>query len=114
LAVYKEGGVVSISEETNKTTPKEFLLNQNYPNPFNPTTIISYQLLFKSKVTLKVFDLLSREITTLVNEEKPAGNNEVEFSVRSCGNGTNLPSGVYFYKLETGGNIFVKKMILVR
>jgi len=91
-------------------------LSQNYPNPFNPNTVISYQLPVTTNVTLKVYDVLGREIATLVNEEKPAGEYEVEFSASA------LPSGVYFYQLTIGGPetssgqemIQTKKMILLK
>ena len=85
-----------------------FSLSQNYPNPFNPSTRIQYSLNNTQKVTLKVYALSGREITTLVNEEKPAGNYELEFD------GTGLPSGVYFYQLRAGSFIQTKKMILLK
>ncbi len=88
--------------------PNEFKLEQNYPNPFNPETVISYQLPVAGYVTLKVYDLLGREIATLVNEEKPAGNYEIKF------NGANIPSGVYFYRLFSGTHSETKKMLLVK
>ncbi|MGE5798513.1 MAG: T9SS type A sorting domain-containing protein, partial [Ignavibacteria bacterium] len=72
-----------------------FFISQNYPNPFNPNTKIEYSVQEPSKVTIKVFDLLGREIATLVDEEKSAGNYKVEF------NGVGLPSGIYFYRMET-------------
>ena len=87
---------------------EEFHLSQNYPNPFNPSTRIQYSVNSTQKVTLKVYDLLGREITALVNEEKPAGQYEVEF------NGTNLPSGIYFYQLKAGSFVETKKMILLK
>jgi len=92
---------------------KSFSLFQNYPNPFNPSTMISYQLPVSSDVTLKVFDVLGNEIATLVNEERPAGRYEVEFSIYS-GEGWNLSSGVYFYQLRAGDFIETKKMILMK
>jgi hypothetical protein len=88
--------------------PKEFALNQNYPNPFNPSTKISWQLPIGNLVKLKVYDILGREIVTLVNEYKPMGQYETEF------NSANLPSGIYFYKLEAGQFTQVKKMILLK
>lgn len=85
-----------------------FALSQNYPNPFNPSTVIGYQLPAAGNVTLKVYDLLGREIASLVNEEKPAGEYEVEF------NAGGLSSGVYFYRLKAGENVETKKMLLIR
>ena len=83
-------------------------LNQNYPNPFNPRTIISYEISEKSFVSLKIYDVLGNEITVLVNEEKPAGYYEMEF------NAAELSSGIYFYKLNTGRNSEIKKMVLLK
>jgi photosystem II stability/assembly factor-like uncharacterized protein len=95
-----------------------FRLAQNYPNPFNPSTIISYQIPQTGFISLKVYDILGREVVTLVNEEKPAGNYEVEFD------GRELTSGIYFYKLsvsalpsqdrQAGNYIETRKMILLR
>ena len=89
-------------------TPKEIVLYQNYPNPFNPKTVISYQLPVTGNVTLKVYDVLGNEVTILVNEEKQLGVYEVGFD------GTDLPSGIYFYKLIAGSFVETKKMILIR
>ncbi|MHC1738020.1 MAG: CotH kinase family protein [Ignavibacteriaceae bacterium] len=85
-----------------------FNLYQNYPNPFNPSTKISYQIPQTGKVSLKVFDLLGNEIATLVNEEKADGTYETEF------NAAKYPSGLYFYRLQTGAFTETKKMILLR
>lgn len=98
------------------TAPEAFKLSQNYPNPFNPSTVIRFSLPVLSKVELKIFDLLGREIMTLVNEEKPAGNYEVEFNaLKSQGNNTTeLPNGIYFYRLKAGNFTQTRKMILMR
>ena len=93
---------------TEPEIPASFNLFQNYPNPFNPTTTIKYSLPEVSKVSLTLFNLLGEEVTTLVNEEKLAGNYTVEFDA------TNLPSGVYFYKIQAGSFIETKKMILLK
>jgi photosystem II stability/assembly factor-like uncharacterized protein len=90
------------------TIPNEFTLYQNYPNPFNPTTVISYQLPVSGNVTLKIYDLLGREVAVLVDENKPAGKYEVEF------NAFGLSSGAYYYQLIDGDKIEIKKMILLR
>jgi len=95
-----------------------FSLAQNYPNPFNPTTNIRFRIAEFGFVSLKVYDILGREVAILVNEEKPAGNYEVEFSAEGGsafgGDGSNLSSGIYFYKLQTGNYTSVKKMILMK
>jgi len=97
---------------------KEFALYSNYPNPFNPTTKIKYSIPQLSNVVIKVYDILGNEIETLVDEEKPAGNYEVEFSAiggsASGGDAWNLPSGIYFYKLIAGRFVETKKMILLK
>ncbi|MBK9097155.1 MAG: T9SS type A sorting domain-containing protein [bacterium] len=86
----------------------DFSLSQNFPNPFNPSTVIGYQLPVSSNVTIKVYDPLGREVTTLVNEEKSAGSYEVSF------NASHLSSGLYFYRLQVGSFVETKKMILLR
>ena len=83
-------------------------LYQNYPNPFNPTTKISYKISEKSFVSLKIYNLLGKEIIVLVNEEKPAGYYEKEF------NAADLSSGIYFYKLSAGIYTDIKKMVLLK
>ena len=99
--------ITSIDEES-KELFSNFELSQNYPNPFNLSTTISYQIPGREFVSLKVYDILGREIATLVNEEKPAGSYEMQFT----GNG--LTSGIYFYKLKAGNYSETKKMILIR
>jgi hypothetical protein len=91
--------------------PEKFSLGQNYPNPFNPGTVINYQLPAigtRFIVSLKVFDLLGREVATLENEQKAAGNYSVPFDA------SKLASGVYFYQLKAGSYIQTKKMLLLR
>ena len=110
-----------IEVELNPTQPNSFLLSQNYPNPFNPTTKIKYsvptgtlrQAQSDIRVTLKVYDLLGREVATLVNEEKPAGEYEVTFDSHSS-EARNLVSGIYFYQLQAGSFVETKKMILIK
>jgi len=94
--------------ETEMNNHFTFELNQNYPNPFNPTTTIKYQIPELSFVTIKVFDVLGSEITTLVNEEKAIGSYEVEFDA------SRLSSGIYFYQLKSGDFVETKKMILMK
>ena len=88
--------------------PNSFSLSQNYPNPFNPSTVIGYQLSVNSHVTLKVYDVLGRDVRTLVDGVKTPGRYEVKFD------GSNLASGVYFYKLTAENKIEIKKMVLIR
>jgi hypothetical protein len=88
--------------------PKRFSLSQNYPNPWNPSTNIKYSIPKDSPVSIKVFDILGNEMKTLVNEEKPAGNYELTF------NAADLPSGVYFYRIQAGNFVETKKMILMK
>ncbi len=100
ISLAKESEVISM--------PRDYSLDQNYPNPFNPTTKISYSLPEASFVTLKVFDILGREVTTLINEVKQPGKYEVEF------NASKLPSGTYVYKLTTGKYQTIRKMLLMK
>jgi len=97
-----------INITTNNKIPDEYLLNQNYPNPFNPTTRIDFSLKENGIISLKVYDLLGRDVATLLNEQKPAGTYSVEF------NATNLPSGIYFYTLTSGKFMATKKLILLK
>lgn len=87
---------------------EDYYLSNAYPNPFNPTTNIGFRISDRRFVSLKVYDILGREIAELINEEKPEGNYAVEF------NGNKLSSGVYFYRLQAGDFIQTKKMILLR
>jgi plastocyanin len=87
---------------------EKFELNQNYPNPFNPSTRISYAIPRASFVNLKVYDIIGNEIAVLVNEEKQAGNYQIDFDA------TELTGGVYFYQLLTGSFVETKKMILTK
>jgi len=94
--------------EKEKPVANNYYLFQNYPNPFNPTSIIRFQIAESGFVTLKVYDVLGREIATLVNKEKPVGSYEIKFD------GSNLSSGVYFYRLNFDSFISIKKMILLK
>jgi hypothetical protein len=99
---------VGVEENNYINSPIEFALSQNYPNPFNPGTVIRYQLPVASQISLKVFNVLGNEITTLVNDYKPAGSYDVDFS------SANLSSGVYFYQLKAGTVIQTRKMLLIK
>jgi hypothetical protein len=92
----------------NNEIPKNFTLLQNYPNPFNPSTKITYQIPVTGNVKLVIYDLLGREVKTLINEVKQPGTYLVDFD------GTNFASGIYFYKLESGTFSESKKMILLK
>ncbi|GJQ41801.1 MAG: hypothetical protein JETCAE03_12990 [Ignavibacteriaceae bacterium] len=92
-----------------------FSLSDAYPNPFNPTTKIVYSLPEISFVTLKVYDVLGNEVATLVNEEKQAGNYEVEFNTSlPSRSGSALTSGIYLYQLKVGNYSESKKMVLLK
>ncbi|MBC8484939.1 MAG: T9SS type A sorting domain-containing protein [Bacteroidetes bacterium] len=93
---------------TNNQTPVAYDLSQNYPNPFNPTTTINFSISKPGLVTLKVYNVLGKEIATLVNDPKVAGSYSVNF------NGENLSSGVYFYRLEANDFVAIKKMVLTK
>ncbi|HZW40652.1 MAG TPA: T9SS type A sorting domain-containing protein, partial [Ignavibacteriaceae bacterium] len=86
----------------------QFSLEQNYPNPFNPTTKIKYTLSKQGLITIKVYDVLGKEIAQLVNEEKLSGEYEVEFD------GSSLSSGIYYYKIQAGEFVQTKKMVLMK
>jgi len=113
---------VTVEDET---LPSRFYLSQNYPNPFNPTTTIKYTIPlvasgFGLSVTLKVYDVLGNEIITLINEQKPPGEYEVEFNSTGL-NHQSLPSGIYFYRIQAypanggvGNYVETKKMVLLR
>lgn len=109
LIEKKFAKTTSVNENV-ASIPSSFELYQNYPNPFNPGTVISYQLSAKSYVQLKIFDLLGREVASLVNEEQTAGIYNSTFStLRSA-----LTSGVYIYSLKANGFIQSKKMIFLK
>jgi hypothetical protein len=98
----------SVGVTSNTTDVKEYALAQNFPNPFNPSTKIAFSLPKQGNVTLKVYNMLGKEIATLVNEVRSMGNYEINFD------GANLSSGVYFYKLEAEGFSEVKRMMLIK
>ncbi len=104
---YTKGTVITDVETLGQ--PKDYSIKlEAYPNPFNPTTTISYSIPKRGLVQLKVYDILGKEIETLVNEEKPSGKYSVKF------NGSNLPSGVYFYTIRINNFVQSRKMILLR
>jgi hypothetical protein len=107
---YKRNPTGNITEvvRLKNELPDKYTLFQNYPNPFNPRTVIGYSLLKNSEVTLKVYDILGKEVATLVNEKQSPGMYEVTFD------GTQFPSGIYFYTIETQRNKETKKMLLIK
>jgi hypothetical protein len=100
--------ITSVDERKISQIPGHFQLFQNFPNPFNPSTTIKYQIPDFSFVTIKVYDVLGSEITTLVSEEKPAGSYDVEFD------GSVFSSGVYFYQMTADSYSAIKKMLLLK
>jgi ligand-binding sensor domain-containing protein len=111
LAVYREGGViippVEVKEKSNEI-PTNFVLYQNYPNPFNPSTTIEFDIPEKTNVKLIIYDILGREVETLIDKELEPGKYKLNFTA------TNLPSGVYFYTLKTPKFTKTNKMLLIK
>ena len=102
------GPISTTGVPANDRIPNEYALHQNYPNPFNPTTTISYEVAHAGPVTLKVFNLLGQEVATLVNGAKEPGTYKVTW------NGGGLPSGMYFYKMQSGSFTATKRMLLLK
>ena len=100
--------VTDVENPLVSSTPNVFELHQNYPNPFNPSTIISFSLPKSGITTLKIYDVLGREITTLIDEMKNAGVYTYEFDAG------NLSSGIYIYSLQSSDILMTKKMLLVK
>ena len=100
-------GVVDV-QNNNLGVPSEFALNQNYPNPFNPTTKISFAIPQESFVTIKIYDILGKEVSKIVNQTKQAGYYSFNFDASS------LSSGMYFYKIEAGNFVQTKRMLLMK
>ena len=101
-------GTLTAIQSASSSVPTAFVLQQNYPNPFNPTTVITYDIAKRSHVSLKVYDVLGREVAVLVNSEKSPGEYQATF------NASDLPSGVYFYRIQAGNYTAVKKLMLVK
>lgn len=107
VTITEKGTLISVNEKkTNIST--DYPLNQNYPNPFNPNTIISYELTVSGNISLEVFDVLGKNVATLINKRQNAGNYEIEFD------GSNLPGGIYFYTLKTENFSETKKMLMIK
>ncbi|NWF50916.1 MAG: T9SS type A sorting domain-containing protein [Ignavibacteriaceae bacterium] len=108
LGVYRTTSPITSVEDNRSTSLSDYSLQQNYPNPFNPSTSIQYSIGSSQFVTLKVFDVLGKEVATLVNEEKPAGSHQVTFDARE------LASGIYLYRLSANSFTETKKLILIK
>jgi Secretion system C-terminal sorting domain len=106
--LYYKSGVMAVRGPGSEVIPQKFHLSQNYPNPFNPSTQIEYTVSKDGYVKLSVFNILGQQIKNLVNENKKAGSYHITFDA------SNLASGVYFYRLQSGSFIQTKKMILLR
>ena len=99
---------LGVSIEENPDIPAESRLNQNYPNPFNPSTVISFRLAKSGFTTLKVYDILGREVSTLLNENMSSGSHDISFD------GSNLSSGIYIYQLSSKGETITRRMTLIK
>jgi hypothetical protein len=106
--LFAETGIVTSLASTTETVPTEYSLMQNYPNPFNPVTTIEFHLKKAGKSELTLFNSLGQKVQTLVNEELPAGVHKVTMQAN------NLSSGIYFYKIESGSFVQVRKMVLIK
>lgn len=102
------GQLILLGISSDEPVPIDYLLNQNYPNPFNPSTRISWQSPVSSWQTLNVFDVLGNEVATIVDKEMEAGYHSIDFSA------SNLPSSVYFYRIQSGNFISTRKMLLLK
>jgi beta-glucuronidase len=107
-----EDAMIGVEDDDNPAADMNFGLDQNYPNPFNSTTVIKYSLNKGSYVSLKIYDLLGREVAILANDVQNAGTHSVRFEGHI--NGRELPSGMYFYRLKTDNGVLVKKMMLIK
>ncbi|MBI5463408.1 MAG: T9SS type A sorting domain-containing protein, partial [Ignavibacteriales bacterium] len=102
------GGVTWVEDKKRGEIPQEYTLSQNYPNPFNPTTTIGFRTQVSGFTSLKVYDVLGKEIATLVNEQMSAGNYSATW------NAQNVSSGMYFYRLHSGNVVETKRMLLLK
>jgi ligand-binding sensor domain-containing protein len=108
IAIYNPSGITSVRKENSEKVIVDYSLLQNYPNPFNPNTTIKYSVPKLGFVSIKIYDVLGKEVAALVNENKPAGNYSVQF------NANKLVSGIYFYKIESGSYTQTKKLVLLK
>ena len=113
VKVYKDSSLLTVTyspatDIQHPALPLEFALSQNYPNPFNPTTNFEFRIANCAPTTLKVFDVLGRQVTTLVDEMKQAGEYKVTWDA------SKMASGIYFYRLQAGAFVETKKMMLIK
>jgi len=115
IALKKKYGIIETTNDiTKENMPTEISLSQNYPNPFNPTTVINFRISENSHVTLKVYDVLGREVATLVDEYKQPGNYNIEFNTRHLERSREMASGVYCYRLSTPKSSMTNKMVYIK
>lgn len=100
--------ITSVEQLADELIPTDFQLEQNYPNPFNPSTTIQFALPVETEVSLKLYDILGREVASLIDEELPAGIHKLTFEANG------LPSGVYFYRIQTDGFVKTRKLTLLK
>jgi len=100
--------ITSVEQLADELVPTDFQLEQNYPNPFNPSTTIQFALPVETEVSLKLYDILGREVASLIDEELPAGIHKLIFEA------SGLPSGIYFYRIQTEGFVKTKKLTLLK
>ena len=108
LGYFGDKASVDVEEDHPSELPSAISLNQNYPNPFNPATTISFSLARQATVRLSIYDMLGRELAVLLDEQEPAGDHSVHFDA------SNLPSGVYIYRLQAAGKALTNKMLLLK
>lgn len=113
-SMFKTTTSTVTSVEDIRLKPTSFSLEQNYPNPFNPSTTIHFELPKESHIILKLYDLLGREVATLINEQRTAGRYDFELRTSSASGGFEITSGVYFYRLVTDSYTSTKKLILIK
>jgi hypothetical protein len=106
--VFRSAETTTAVKEVMPDQPLSFLLEQNYPNPFNPTTMIRFSLPRAGYITLKVYNMLGKEIASLIDKKLPAGNHQAKWDAGG------LPSGLYFYRLQTDGFAQTRKLILAK
>ena len=106
--LFEQGNKIVTSVDEEESMPSNYLLMDNFPNPFNPSTTIIYQLPKQSKVTIRICDILGREVTRIVNDVKSTGKHSVLFD------GNNLSSGIYFYQLITNEIVLTKKLVIMK